>query len=479
MKKTFLSLAVFLVLVTGIFASGQAESGRNQASSEVNEGQLLPIGSVDPANYLQDFTFEKSNTSSMPLTFEVDLLHDSIWEKGGDLSVRIALLSNNETFFRTVPGTFIFYFQNPELLSDLSLKNYLYTNLLENNGMDFFFFEPIDATLLRITNETELNSAITRLSGQRKQYANNIGLQGLLSSVEQQFTSERVHVLWITDENIIEKSSDASFFDFSMNVFSSGNTTFSYLGYGEVPNWITLNTGLMKHNGNSYYAQNESELCEKIEKDLAFFSKPAVENITIEIVWSKYVTELANYYPREYYPVIAGFYPTTNNTRPATYHKIGGMNYAESKRFLHYIKIPALQTLIDNSEYREPQNGSNFKVGTVFVNYYVPMYNRSFYQQQDLIINYRNASELSEGHDPYVFCDTVIQNTPLIIQEIANLVNRNYNYLAAIQLVKTQKNLLLKTIQIRKDRAVNEDIELLEKYYKLLFEQAKTMNLLQ
>ncbi len=479
MKKLFWFISVSLLLSVCLYSAGQAETGRNQAATEVSEGQLLPVGAVDPANYLQDFVFEKSYDPAKPVTFTVDLLRDSIWEKGDDISVRISLMSNGENFFTAVSGSFILYFQNPELFSDSVVRNFLENKLLDNSGLSFFFFDPIDTSLVKVTNVIELNSAINQLGMQRKQYENNVELQKLLSSIETKFNGERVHVLWITDENIIEKSTDASFFNFSMNVLSTGNTTFSYLGYGEVPNWVTLNEGLMKHNGNSYYAQNETELCEKIEKDIAYFAKPAVEDITVEIVWSKYVIELANYYPKNFYPEISGFFPTTNNSRPSVYHRIGGMNYSENKRFIHYVKIPALQTLLDNSEYREPKNESGFKVGTVYVRYFIPMYNKYFYQQQDLVIHYSSGADLLEEMDPYVFCDTVIQNTPLVIQETASLVNRNRNYLAAIQLVQTQKNLLMKADLIRKDEAVSEDIELLDKYYQILFEQAKTMNLLQ
>ncbi len=481
MKKSVLFIGIILSLSAFLYAGGQAETGRNQASSEVGEGQLLPIGAVDPANYLQDFIFEKSYSPSAPITFDIDLLRDRVWEKGDDISVRIALMSNGEDYFKTVSGSFILYIQNPELFSDPVVKKYLESSLLRIPGLSFFFFDPLTAALIEAADANGLNSAINRLKRQRKQYANNVQLQGLLSAVESKFNGDRVHVLWITDENIIEKSTDASFFNFSMNVLSTGNTTFSYLGYGEVPNWITLNAGLMKHNGNSYFASNGEELCQKIEKDIAFFSKPAIEDITVEIVWSKYVSEQANFYPKEFYPEISGFFPTSNNSRPSVYHRIGGMNYSENKRFIHYVKIPALQTLLDTSEYREPKDESGFKIGTVYVRYFIPMYNKYFYEQKDMRITYSPAEDITADMDGSVFCDTIIQNTPLVIQEIANLVNRNVNrnYLAAIQLVQIQKNLLLKTSLIRKDDAVGEDVELLDKYYQILFEQAKTMNLLQ
>ena len=91
---------------------------------------LLPIGAVDTANYLQDFEFEKINNTSSPMLFEVDMLKESIWEKGESNCLRISLAVNSESFFRNVPGEFIVYFQNPKLLKDEKVKNFLHTELL-------------------------------------------------------------------------------------------------------------------------------------------------------------------------------------------------------------------------------------------------------------------------------------------------------------------------------------------------------------
>lgn len=59
MKKR-LYLTVFVLSIGFVvFAGGEAETGRSQAVDEVAAGQLLPVGAVDPANYLQDFAFRK------------------------------------------------------------------------------------------------------------------------------------------------------------------------------------------------------------------------------------------------------------------------------------------------------------------------------------------------------------------------------------------------------------------------------------
>ena len=480
MKKSILSIFILMITVTSFLAAGgQQATGRDTAASSVEEGQLLPIGAVDPASYLQDFEFEKTNRTRSPLLFEADLLKDSIWEKGETDCVRISLVSNSESFFKNVPGEFILYFQNPELLKDMKIINLLHTELLKNEHIDFLFFDPVNEALLPASRTGEISTAIGRLSSHRKQYDNNVQLQRLLSTIESDVDAERVHVLWISDENIVEKPADANFFNFAVDVLGSGSITFSYLGYGEVPVWTTINASLRRHNGNSYFAEDPDEICENFSRDIKYFSKPAIENIDIRIVWSLLVTELANYYPPEYYPQIIGFYPTTNNGRPRVQHYVGGMNYSEDKRFLHYVNVPPLQTLIDSSENRHPEPDGEYKIATVYLKYTVPMYKRDYYQQQDLIISYRNAEKSDNEVNEFVFCDLIIQNTPLILQEISNLVNRQRNYLAAIQLVNVQRKILQKVNEIRPDESVTEDIELLDNYYNLLFEQARTMNMLQ
>ena len=49
---------------------------------------------------------------------------------------------------------------------------------------------------------------------------------------------------------------------------SSVDTTFSYLGYGEIPNCTLLNTDLVDLNGNTYFADDENEIIEKLNNDI-------------------------------------------------------------------------------------------------------------------------------------------------------------------------------------------------------------------
>ena len=61
LKKILFALLIIISNTTFLQAGGQAETGRSQAASEVEQGQLLPVGALDPANYLDDFKIELNN----------------------------------------------------------------------------------------------------------------------------------------------------------------------------------------------------------------------------------------------------------------------------------------------------------------------------------------------------------------------------------------------------------------------------------
>ena len=91
-------------------------------------------------------------------------------------------------------------------------------------------------------------------SRSRKVYEHNIVLQRLLAAATG-LDATRTHIVWISDEDIVEKAADAQFFNFAIEILGGNASTFSYLGYGERLNWPVLNTALTRRNGNSYYAE--------------------------------------------------------------------------------------------------------------------------------------------------------------------------------------------------------------------------------
>lgn len=479
MSKNLCVLAMMMVAVSGAFAAAEAETGRGTAAEQVLEGHLLPVGAVDPGNYLSDFECDIKNEGLEPLAVNAALMQDRVWEKGELTSFRIVLAANKESFFRPTAGLFVFFFQNPELLRNSSLMANLARLVVNHSGLDVRIFDAVEERLLPASSYSEFLKAVDEIKSQQKIYEQNRLVQRVLNTMESE-GANRSHLLWVTDENIGERPADLTFFDFAVELLAGAHTTFSYLAYGELPNWASINAALIKRNGNSYYAGELEKIPEKVEKDLGFFRRPAVESVQVIIDLTRQVTEANSFYSADYYGTIPSFYPTFTNNRPRTLHFLGGMNYGETKRFIHYINIPTYMDLIEAPLQHPLLKGRNFTIGRIFIRYYLPMSDNWVYLQRDLTVEYVDAD--AAGNiviNAMVELDTIIQNTPLIMLEVARLVNNNRDYLLALKLLQAQIALLRDLGAERPDAAIDEDIKTLERYYEIVFEQAKAVNLLE
>ena len=130
MIKCCFTVAFLLAAVAAVFGGGEAETGRSTAAEQVSQGQLLPVGAIDPGNYLSDFKSDITNVGTAPLVVKAAMMQDRIWEKGGLMAFRILLAANEESFFRPTPGLFVLFFQNPELLRNPALMDDLATLIM-------------------------------------------------------------------------------------------------------------------------------------------------------------------------------------------------------------------------------------------------------------------------------------------------------------------------------------------------------------
>ena len=476
MFKRFFTAILIVFVFSQIFAGGQKETGRDQAADTAENGQLISTGMIDSVNYLFDFEIETENDTDLPLKISVDLLKDKIWQSGDSISFRIALQTNTKEYFnKAVNGNFIIYVENPELWKNEEFTSYICSLPRNYSNLKFYTFDVVDQDITHVTADS-IKYEIFDLKYRKKNYNHSLAFQKLLESLEKNQISERTHILWITDENIVETTSDANFFSFATNVMSSVDTTFSYLGYGETPNWTLLNTNLVELNGNTFFAEDVPEIIQKISDAVLYFAYPAVEDININIVLNDDTYLQNTFYPKSIYGTIKNFSPSKHNGIKKT-HYLGGMNYDETNRFIHYISIPEYMELT-NTMFMPTLEDGKYKIAEVYVDYFVPMFNKRYYYQEDLYITYVDSTEMSEEMNKYVYADTIIQNTPFVILEIAELSKTSSKYLIAIQLVNKQRTLLQEVLKIRPDKAIEQDIELLSKYYQILYEQAKVMNLI-
>jgi hypothetical protein len=333
--------------------------------------------------------------------------------------------------------------------------------------------------LLAVEDGNAFRRVAQNLSRAQKRYDNQRLLHELLGAASAELEGERRHVIWVTDENVVETPQDARMFSFSVNLLGGADISFSYLGYGEVPSWQVLNDSLGVNNGNSYFADDEDEILEKIDEDIGYFATPAVEDVTISLTWSRHVSAVATYYPSRHYRSVSGFSPRFNNGRPASGHYRGGMNYDEIARFLHYVRVPALLSMTELGEDNPVDRRGRYQIGTVSVWYTLEATGERRYEELPITVEYTDSLETeTASRNDYVLADTIIQNTPLVLKEVAWMINSQRNYLTSLELLQAQALLLADIESVREDQAIAEDIEMLNATYDLLFEQARTLNLI-
>ena len=147
MKKSCFAAAFMIAAISAAFCSGEAETGRGTAAEQVSEGQLLPVGAIDPGNYLSDFESDISNEGTSPLIVNAALMQDWVWERGARTALRIVLAANQESFFRPTPGLFVLFFQNPELLRNTSLMSNIAKLAADHRELDIRIFDSVNETL--------------------------------------------------------------------------------------------------------------------------------------------------------------------------------------------------------------------------------------------------------------------------------------------------------------------------------------------
>jgi hypothetical protein len=474
-----------LLLPAAVLAGGQAETGRSTATEAIDQGQLLPVGSFDIANYLGDFATSHEYTGPGYLDIQLRPLHYDIWESGETIPLQISLVAAPAERFDPVPGTYIIYIQNPEILANPATVESIQASLDKYPRLHKSIIDIRSGELLDISQPgTGFKAIAGRLRQGGKLYENNIAMQRILKALGRD--SGRRHLMWISDADPVLKSSDRVLFSFVVELLGGNNISFSYLGHGEIPNWPVLNASIMGQNGNSWFARDLTALLEHLDTDLGFFARPAVERVHIDIAWSPLVERLPRWYPEALYGRISNFRPVISQDRPAASHYLGGMNYSEHKRFMHYCSIPSLPILRSSEEGRQAladstSDSPGLTIATVYVSYNISGNPQRIHLQQDLTIRYRDGQYLNEHprKENEVLLDAVIQNTPLVLLEASNMANTTRNLLGALQLLQAQRNLLNRLQSIRPEPALVNDLAMLEKYYDLVYNQARILNLLQ
>ncbi|MDR1420786.1 MAG: hypothetical protein LBI86_10460 [Treponema sp.] len=483
--KRYVLAFLSVLLAFNAFAGGQTDSGRETSMDTIEAGKFVNPGAVDAYAYINDYVFPYEIDAGDDISIFVKLEKERILTIGDTFNLLIGLHVNNKDYFRRVEGNYIVLIHNPEILLRNEWKNSITAVLrrirqAQRSDAVLGIFNPAANEIIRINTADSIPGILNQLQNTRKVYSIDTILDQSFKNMDKIENEYNTRFLWMTDSDLLKSSNDNSartreYFDFLMKLQSQNNISFSYLGYGEVPTWATMNQSLKNVGGNSYYINGSQELEEKIWDDYDRFVYPTISNIKINVSLMPWIKEARYDYRSEWYPV-DGFMPVTNYYTHTTSNQIKNMDSGEHKIYLYYLSIAAVNQAASDLYYRTVTSGGAVPVGFCSVEYYSYTAGKTKYRTFPLEIQYTEDYDDYAAHtDQSVRKYTVLQNTGFILKELSNLVNRR-QYYTAILLVDSQIKILEKYLKEKEDDKITQDIELLNKNKDLLMEQAKSLN---
>jgi len=480
--KNIILVLFFICIPFSIFAGGAAQSGRDTTSGTVEAGQFVNPAMVDAYEYINDYNFPYEINMNDDLSVFVKLEKGQVLSIGDNFNLLIGLKVNEQRHFKRNEGNYILFIHNPNLLLRQEWKNSI-TSVLQRirqaqkSDAILGIFNSTTNEIINITNINAIADALNKIQNTKKIYTTDTILDQSFKCMEAIDNNYNTRFLWITDSDLLRGNNTArerEYFDFLMRLQSQNDISFSYLGYGEVPNWATMNQALKNVGGNSYYINTAVELEDKIWDDYDRFVFPAVKNIKVNVTLNSWITETRFDYRNEWYPV-SNFTPVNTNYTHTRSNTIKNMDTEEHRIFQYYLRISAENTTASSQYYREISSDRNVPVGFVSVEYYSYTEGKTKYNVFPLRVTYTDDydSYLSQI-EPSVRKFTILQNTAFILKELSNLVNQR-QYYTAILLVDSQIKLLEGFLKEKPDNEISGDIETLTKNKTLLMEQAKSL----
>jgi hypothetical protein len=482
MKKYLSAAAVFCVFTFQVFAGGQTDSGRETSMDSIEAGKFVSPAGVDAYAYINDYVFPYEINADDDLSIFVKLEKEKVLTIGDNFNLLIGLHVNNKDFFKRTEGNYILFIHNPKLLLQTEWRDSIAAVLrrirqAQRSSAVLGIFNPDKNEIITIPGADSIQSALTKIQNTSKVYNIDAILDQSFKSMDAIANNYSTRFLWITDSDLLRSNNsdrEREYFDFLMKLQSQNNISFSYLGYGEVPAWSTMNQSLKNVGGNSYYIDTNKELETKVWDDYDRFVYPTIENIKINISLMPWIREARFDYRSEWYPV-RDFMPITQYYTHSTKNEIKNMDSGEHKIFLYYLNINAENQAASDLYYRTVFTDKKVPVGFCSVEYYSYADGKTKYKTFPLQIEYTEdyddyAAHINQSVRKY----TVLQNTGFILKELSNLVNRR-QYYTAILLVDSQIKILEKYLREKEDAEITKDIETLTKNKDLLMEQAKSL----
>jgi hypothetical protein len=343
MKKYMLVLLIGFAAFA-VFAGGKADSGRDSGLDTIEAGKFINPETVDAYAYINDYIFPYEISRNDDLSIFVKLEKEKILTIGDKFNLFIGLHVNNKDYFKRNEGNYIVFIHNPEILLRTEWRNSFASALdkirqSQKTDAVLGIFNPANNEIINISTVNSIQAALTQIQTTRKVYNMDTLLDQSFKNMDVIQNNYNTRFLWITDSDLLKSSNstrERQYFDYLMKLQSQNKISFSYLGYGEMPNWAVMNQSLKNVGGNSYYINSNQELEEKIWDDYDRFVYPTIENIKVNVSLMPWITEARFDYRTEWYPA-NNFMPVTNYYTHTLRNEIKNMDSGEHKIFLYYL----------------------------------------------------------------------------------------------------------------------------------------------
>jgi len=480
--KNITGILIILLIPFTIFAGGQAQSGRDTNTDTVEGGQFLSPSMVDAYEYINDYIFPYEINRTEDLSVFVKLEKRQVLSIGDNFNLLIGLKVNEQNYFRRNEGNFILFIHNPGILLQPEWRNSITTALqrirqAQQSNAILGIFDSTKNEIIEIPDNNSIANALNQILNTRKVFTIDTILDQSFKCMEAINNDYSTRFLWMTDSDLLRSNNTAreqEYFDFLIKLQSQNNISFSYLGYGEVPDWAIMNQSLKNVRGNTYFINSAEELETEIWGDYDRFVYPAIENIKLNLSLMPWITENRFDYRNEWYPV-TNFTPVNTNYTHTRSNNIKNMDADDHRIFQYYLRIGAEIATASNQYYREISSNRIVQIGLVSVEYYSYVEGKTIYRIFPLQVIYTDdydsyLNQIDQSVKKY----TILQNTAFILKELSNLVNQR-KYYTAILLVDSQIKLLKNLLEEDQNDVISGDIETLTKNKTLLMEQARSL----
>ena len=479
--KRIIFILLFVLIPLYIFAAGQAQSGRDTSIDTIEGGQFVSSAMIDAYEFINDYTFPYEINTSEDLSVFVKLEKQQVLSIGDNFNLLIGLKVNEQSYFSRNEGNFILFIHDPIILLQQEWRGSIAAVLhrvrqAQQSDAILGVFNSTTNEIIEIPDVNSITAVLNQIQGTRKVFAIDAILDQSFRCMEAIDNDYDTRFFWMTNSDLLRSNNAArerEYFDFLIRLQSQNNISFSYLGYGEVPDWATMNQSLKNAGGNTYYINTPEELEEEIWGDYDRFVYPTIENIKLNVSLMPWITETRFDYRNEWYPLT--FTPVNTNYTHTRSNNIKNMDADDHRIFQYYLRISAENTTAGNQYFREISSNRNVPVGFVSIEYYSYTEGKTIYLIFPLQVTYTDDYDSYSAHiDHTVRKFTILQNTAFILKELSNLVNQR-QYYNAILLVDSQIKHLERFLEEEHDDEIAGDIEMLNRNITLLMEQARSL----